>query len=49
MSAPDPDREEALKAQKRRNLAIGLALGLFVILLFIVTIVRLGGGAIPHP
>lgn len=34
---------EELKKRKERNLAIALALGAFIILVFIVTIVRLGG------
>jgi hypothetical protein len=34
---------EELKKRKERNLAIALALGAFVILVFIVTVVRLGG------
>ena len=50
MSAPGPDlptplpeSPEALKARNRRSLAIALALGAFVILVFVVTIVRMGG------
>lgn len=34
---------EELKKRKERNIAIALALGAFIILVFIVTIVRLGG------
>jgi hypothetical protein len=37
-----------LKARNRRNLGIALALIAFVVLVFITTIVRLGGGAVPH-
>lgn len=55
MSAPGPLPEparlsdEARKARSRRNLAIALALGAFVVLVFVITIIRLGGGAVPHP
>jgi hypothetical protein len=37
-----------LKARKRRNLAIAGALVLFVVLVFVVTIVRLGSAAMHH-
>lgn len=42
---PEPVQEspEAAKARRMRNLALGGALALFVILVFVVTIVRLGG------
>ena len=40
---------EAAKAKRRRaNIAIAMALGAFVILVFIVTIVRLGGHVFEH-
>jgi hypothetical protein len=43
MSEPGRESEDAWKARRGRNLAIAVALGLFVILVFIVTLVRLGG------
>ena len=43
------DRAAALKARNRRNLAIALVLVGFVVLVFITTIVHLGGGATPQP
>lgn len=43
MSDPLNESDEAAKARRRRNLAIGLALAAFALLTFIVTIVRLGG------
>ena len=51
MSLPDPLQDpEARKARSRRNLAIGAALLAFVVLVFIVTIVRLGGNVVAtHP
>jgi hypothetical protein len=50
MTDPEPvDRERALQARRRRNVALGLALIGFVVLVFIVTIVRLGANAGPHP
>jgi hypothetical protein len=49
MSLGAPESEEAIKARKRRSLAIALALGAFVILVFIVTLARMGGhGAQPY-
>ena len=55
MSAPGPPPEpvrlspEAKKARDRRNVALALALVAFVVLVFIVTIIKLSGGAVPHP
>lgn len=49
MSLPDPLTDpEARKARARRNLALGAALIGFVVLVFIVTIVRLGAN-VAHP
>jgi len=44
----DPTREDAdfAKARRGRNIAIALGLAAFVILVFIVTIVRLGANAV---
>lgn len=36
---------EELKQQKRRNLAIGLSLGAFVVIVFIVTMLKLAANA----
>jgi hypothetical protein len=38
-----PESDEAAKARRRRSLAIALALGAFVVLVFVVTLVRMGG------
>ena len=38
-----PESDEAAKARRLRSIAIALALGAFVILVFVVTIVRMGG------
>ncbi len=35
--------EQAARARRMRNVALGLALGAFVIIFFVMTIVRLGG------
>ena len=48
--ADQPQSYEALtpeerKQQKRRNMAIGLSLGAFVVIVFIVTMVKLAGNA----
>jgi hypothetical protein len=41
--------EEQLRARRTRSIAIALALGAFVVVLFAVTIVRLGSGALMRP
>jgi hypothetical protein len=45
----DPARESAVEAKARRgrNIALALGLVLFVILVFVVTIVRLGANVAP--
>lgn len=44
------DKEAAKKARNGRNIAIGLGLAAFVVLVFVVTLVRLGANvAHPHP
>jgi hypothetical protein len=43
MSDPLNEDSEAAKARRRRNLAIGAGLVAFVILVFVMTIVKLGG------
>jgi hypothetical protein len=45
---PSPDRQAILAARKRRNIALGLALGGFVILIFVVTVLKLAGGGVPQ-
>jgi hypothetical protein len=37
------ENDEAARARKGRNIALGLGLIAFVILIFVVTVVRLGG------
>lgn len=41
-------REAAKKARNGRNVALALGLVAFVILVFVVTLVRLGGNVHPH-
>jgi hypothetical protein len=41
--------EQRLRARRSRSIAIALALGAFVIIVFLVTIVRLGGNVLTHP
>ena len=45
MTLPDPLRNDpaAMRARRGRSIAIALALSAFVILIFVVTVVRLGG------
>lgn len=38
-----------LKARRQRNIAIGLAVGFFVLLFYAVTIVKLGPGVLNRP
>lgn len=46
---PRPLTEEELKARKRRNLWLALALAAFVIAVLVITMVRLSGGTAPTP
>jgi hypothetical protein len=39
--------EQQLRARRARSIAIALALGAFVIVIFAVTMVKLGSGAMP--
>jgi hypothetical protein len=41
--------ERQLRARRNRSIAIALALGAFVVLIFIVTLVRLGGNVHTGP
>ena len=41
--------EQQLRARRARSIAIALALGAFVILIFLVTLVRLGSNVQPRP
>ncbi len=41
--------EQQLRARRARSIAIALALGAFVIVIFLVTIVRLGGNVLTGP
>ncbi len=41
--------EQQLRARRARSIAIALALGAFVIVIFLVTIVRLGGNVLTQP
>lgn len=43
------EQQAAQKARNGRNIAIGLGLAAFVILVFVVTLVRLAGNVHPHP
>lgn len=42
MTSPFPESQEAAKARRRRSLAIAVALGAFVILVFAITLARMG-------
>jgi len=47
----DPSRESEVdaKARRGRNIALAIGLLLFVVLIFVVTIVRLGANVIDRP
>jgi hypothetical protein len=49
MNAPAPLSPEARAAQTRRNKAIALALVAFVVVVFLITVVRLGPGVLNRP
>jgi hypothetical protein len=42
MNAPDPDDQEIRRRQKSRALILGLLLGAFVILVYAITIAKMG-------
>lgn len=50
ISRPKPDRDgdPAAKARSGRNIALGVGLAAFVVLVFVVTVVKLGGNVAPH-
>ena len=48
MSRPKTSKDPAAKARGGRNIALGLGLAAFVILVFVVTVVKLGGNVGPH-
>jgi hypothetical protein len=45
----DPNRDAELKARRGRNIALALGLVLFVILVFVVTLVKLGANVLDRP
>jgi len=44
----EKDNDPAAKARGGRNIALGIGLAAFVILVFVVTVVKLGGNVAPH-
>ncbi|HYG28278.1 MAG TPA: hypothetical protein VD906_15410 [Caulobacteraceae bacterium] len=49
MSDPNNEPEEFARARRGRNIALAVGLVLFVILVFVVTIVRLGADVATRP
>jgi hypothetical protein len=52
--APPPETgirltEAQLRARRSRSIAIALALGAFVVVIFLVTLVKLGGNVLTRP
>jgi hypothetical protein len=41
--------EQQLRARRARSIAIAIALGAFVIVIFVVTLVKLGGNVLTRP
>jgi hypothetical protein len=41
--------EQQLRARRNRSIAIALALGAFVVVIFLVTLVKLGGNVLTRP
>jgi len=44
-----PPLDDDTRARNRRSLIMALGLGAFVILVFVITIVRLGGSVVDRP
>jgi hypothetical protein len=52
MQKPEPGirlTEQQLRARRNRSIAIALALGAFVVVIFLVTLVKLGGNVLTRP
>ena len=52
MQKPEPGirlTEQQLRARRNRSIAIALALGAFVVMIFLVTLVKLGGNVLTRP
>ncbi len=49
MSDPNREDDAAAKARRGRNVAIALGLVAFVILVYVVTVVRMGGSVANRP
>jgi hypothetical protein len=48
VSDPKSEGEAARRARRGRNIAIAVGLLAFVVLVFVITLVRLGGNVAPH-
>lgn len=49
MSDPKQESEEFIRARRGRNIALAIGLALFVILVFVVTVIRLGASVVDRP
>lgn len=49
MSDPNNENADAFKARRGRNIALALGLGLFVVLVFFVTLAKLGANVLDRP
>jgi|APTNR8051073442_1049403.scaffolds.fasta_scaffold328869_1 hypothetical protein len=48
LERPKYDAEAFRKARSGRNIALGLGLVAFVVVVFLVTVIRMGANATPH-
>lgn len=46
MTLPDPQRPDADKSRRQRNVVLALALGVFVLLVFLVTMAKIKAGTL---
>lgn len=49
MSDPNREGEDFAKARRGRNIAIAVGLVLFVVLVYVITLVRMGGSVANRP
>ena len=49
MSDPKQDLDAEFKARRGRNIALALGLALLVVLIFVVTVVKLGANVLDRP
>lgn len=48
-AAIETDAERSLRRRRRRSVALGVVLGLLVVIFYLLTLVKLGGGVLNRP